>query len=206
VPKISAATTAEHRELQRAALVRAARELLETGGYEALSFQAVAARAGLARPSVYWYFKSRDDLVVAVCEEGLPRWLERISRAMARARTPRAQVVAFVRAQLEAAGEGEHRIAQLVVHASLSPEARTQIQAIHERLAPNVTDALASLGHPHPGLAAGLVQGVVSAGVARVNAGEPAGRVIRAATDLIMRGVSPTGCEAGAAVGQRRRA
>ncbi len=189
VPKITAATVAEHRARQRAAIVAAATELLLDGGYPALSFASVAERADLARPSVYSYFKSKDEMVVAACEQALPRFLDRIERSMARARTPRSRLAAFVRAQLEAAAEGEHRLALALDGASLSAPARARIGALHERFAPNLVDVLRALGNPQPRLAAELAQGVVNAGVRRIEAGEPASRVIRVATDLVLRGL-----------------
>lgn len=188
MPKISAATVAEHRARQRAALVGAARELLVTGGYTAVSFGALAERAGLARPSVYSYFESRDDIVLAVCEASLPGFFARIDEAMAKARTPRSKLAAFVRAQLEAAAAGEHRVAVAVQHAPLSPQTRQGIAELHEKFAPKVSGVIAALGHRHPGMLADLVQGVVSAGVARIDAGEPPARVIRAAVDLVLNG------------------
>ena len=69
MPKISAPTVAEHRARQRAALLDAARVLLEEQGYPALTFGALADRTGLARPTVYEYFGSKDDLMVARSEE-----------------------------------------------------------------------------------------------------------------------------------------
>ncbi|HEY3478988.1 MAG TPA: helix-turn-helix domain-containing protein, partial [Streptomyces sp.] len=47
---------AEHRTMQRRALLDAARSLLTEGGTEALTFPALAERTGLARSSVYEYF------------------------------------------------------------------------------------------------------------------------------------------------------
>jgi AcrR family transcriptional regulator len=191
VPKIRAATVAEHRAQQREALVEAARRLLIAGGYEAVSFPALAEQTGLARPSVYSYFGSKDDIVVAVCEASLPAWLTRADEAMARARSPRSKLVAFVRAQLEAAAAGEHRVAVAVEHAPLSPESWARIGELHEKFAPRVSGVIASLGHRHPEMVADLVQGVVAAAVARIDAGEPPARVIRAATDLVLHGLDP---------------
>ena len=51
--------------MQRAALLDAARSLLSEGGTDALTFPALAERTGLARSSVYEYFRSR----AAVVEE-----------------------------------------------------------------------------------------------------------------------------------------
>lgn len=189
MPKIRAATVAEHRAQQREALIEAARRLLVADGYEALNFHALAEQTGLARPSVYSYFESKDDIVVAVCEASLPAFLTRIDEAMARARSPRAKLVAFVRAQLEAAGAGEHRVAVAVERAPLSPESWARIGELHEKFAPRVSDVIAGLGHRHPEIVADLVQGVVAAAVTRIDAGEPSARVIRAATDLVLHGL-----------------
>lgn len=189
MPKISAATVAEHRARQRSALVAAARALLVSDGYEGLTFSALAGQAGLARPSVYSYFESKDDVVLAVCETSLPGWLARIDEAMARARSPRSKLAAFVRAQLDAAAAGEHRLAAAVEHAPLSPQTWDRIAELHEKFAPRISDVIAALGHRQPEILADLVQGVVSASVARIDAGEPPERVIRAATRLVLHGL-----------------
>jgi AcrR family transcriptional regulator len=192
MPKITAGTVAEHREMQRATLVRLAEEILTEDGYDSLTFGVLAERADLSRPSVYSYFKSKDDILLAVCEAVLPRFFRRIDRAMALARSPQAQLVAFVRAQLQAAADGEHVIAQAVDRVPLSSETLARIGELHERFAPNIVAVIAMLGHRHPELIGQLVQGVVNAGVARIDAGEPARRVIRAATDLVLKGVGET--------------
>lgn len=189
MPRIAAASVADHRAMQRAAIVRAVVDVLLEGGYSALTFNTVAERAGLARPSVYWYFKSKDALVVAACEDRLPRFLKRVDQAMSRAKTPRTQLAAFVRAQLEAAGDGEHRFALALERAPLSPEAWQRIGDLHDRFAPNLVGVLRQLGHPHPELLADLVQGVVNAGVKRIDAGEPTARVIKLANELVLRGL-----------------
>jgi AcrR family transcriptional regulator len=189
VPRIAAANVAEHRAMQRAAIVRAVVDVLLEGGYAALNFSAVAKRAGLARPSVYWYFKSKDDLVLAACEDRLPPFLARVDRAMSRAKTPRTQLAAFVRAQLEAARDGEHRFALALERAPLSPEAWQRIGDLHDQFAPNLVGVLQRLGHPHPALLADLVQGIVNAGVKRIDAGEPPTRVIKLANELVLRGL-----------------
>lgn len=198
MPRIAAASVADHREMQRAAIVRAVVDLLLEGGYAALNFNTIAERADLARPSVYRYFKSKDEMIVAACEDRLPRFLERVDQAMSHARTPRSRLAAFVRAQLEAAGDGEHRFALALERAPLSPEAWQRIGDLHDQFVPNVVDVLRQLGHPHPEVLADLVQGVVNAGVKRIDGGEPPARVIKLANELIMRGVDRTWTSVGA--------
>lgn len=49
-----------------AALLRAARELIEQEGFAALTMAAVAARAGVSRRAVYLHYPTRTDLLAAV--------------------------------------------------------------------------------------------------------------------------------------------
>ena len=189
MPRINAATVAEHRARQRAALLNAARELLLDGGYSGLSFGALAKRTGLARPTVYSYFRTRDDVVLALCEAELPQVAADTDRAVRRASTPRDRLAAFVRAQLRAAQPGErgHRVAHALVDAPLPEQTRQRIIALHRELMPDPVPLLEDLGHPHPILAAALLQGLIHAAVAAVDAGESVRRVsqltVRAALD-----------------------
>ena len=49
-------------------IVRVAARALREGGYEALSLSGVAQELGLARGAIYWYFASKDDLLVAAAK------------------------------------------------------------------------------------------------------------------------------------------
>ncbi|TDD89622.1 TetR/AcrR family transcriptional regulator [Actinomadura darangshiensis] len=189
MPKISAPSLAEHRARQRAALISAARDLLLEGGYQALSFGAVAERAELARPSVYWYFKSKDDIIAAICEESLPAFLARVHEAMSHAETPRDRLAAYVRSQLEAVADGEHRLGQIVALVPLEPEVRERIAVLHEGLAAEITDAVDALGTVPGHLGAALAQGVVEAGVQRIEAGVDPELVIESAMRMVLSGL-----------------
>jgi len=68
--------TAQIREQRRRALLEAARQLFAAKGFEKTKVSDVAARAGVSQGTVYWYFKSKDDLLMAVFED----WLRGISR------------------------------------------------------------------------------------------------------------------------------
>jgi AcrR family transcriptional regulator len=46
----------------RARILRAAREVINERGYEAANFQAIASRAGLSRPTMHYYFHTREDI------------------------------------------------------------------------------------------------------------------------------------------------
>lgn len=189
MPRIAAPTVAEHRARQRDGLLAAARNLLIEGGYTALSFGALAARTGLARPTIYSYFRSKDDLVVAVCEAEFPSVAAETERAVGRAKTPRDQVAAFVRAQLRVAQQRRYRIVHALANAPLSDEARRRIMAMHRELMPSAVPLFTRAGHPQPALAAALLQGLINAAVAAIDSGEPPHRVMKVAVDAALDGL-----------------
>lgn len=191
MPRIAAPTVAEHRARQRTVLVAAARDLLIEGGYTGLSFSALAARTGLARSTMYSYFRSKDDLVVALCEAEFPLVAAETERAVGRASSPREQVTAFVRAQLRVARQRRYRLAHALANAPLSDEVRAQIMALHRELMPTAVPLFAQAGHPHPALAAALLQGLVNAAVTAIDSGEPPGRVIDQTVHTALDGVGP---------------
>lgn len=174
MPKISAATVADHRAQQRRALVDAARALLESeGDAAAVTFTAVARRTGLARNSVYKYFADRAELLAAVVRESAPRWTERITAAMAAAGTPEERVAAYVRAQCELVRDGEHRIARALAGDSDAAALREAAGHAHRELLTPLTAALNELGDREPEFTAQLLQGLVNAAVTALESGAP---------------------------------
>ncbi|MGC0206501.1 TetR/AcrR family transcriptional regulator [Streptomyces levis] len=182
---------AEHRSMQRAALLDAARSLLSEGGTEALTFPALAERTGLARSSVYEYFRSRAAVVEELCEVDFPVWAADVSSAMERAQTPEAKVEAYVRRQLELVGDRRHRAVVAISASELDAGAREKIRAAHGGLVAMIVEALAEMGHEQPRLAAMLVQGVVDAAVRRIELGaaEEPRAITEAAVSMALRGV-----------------
>ena len=67
----------------RAALVDAALQLMIEGGYAAVTSRQVAAKAGLKPQLVHYYFRTMDDLFLAVFRAGAELNLERQARALA---------------------------------------------------------------------------------------------------------------------------
>lgn len=163
MPRISEPTVAAHRARQLRTLLDAARALVAEEGIEALSLAALARRVGLSRPSLYEYFRSKDDLVAAILEEELPRWAALVERAVDGPPDLFGKVEAYVRGQLEVMTDGRHAAAvQLVEHALAEP-ARERIRAGHAQLLRPLADALGAGGVPEPELRAALVQGIVDA-------------------------------------------
>ncbi|MFJ9903902.1 TetR/AcrR family transcriptional regulator [Streptomyces sp. NPDC101152] len=181
---------AEHRSMQRAALLDAARSLLSEGGTEALTFPALAERTGLARSSVYEYFRSRAAVVEELCQVDFPVWAAEVGAAMEGAGSAEGRVEAYVRRQLELVGDRRHRAVVAISASELDAGAREKIRAAHGGLVAMIVDALGELGHPEPRLGALLVQGVVDAAVRRIELGaaEDPTVIADAAVALVLRG------------------
>ncbi|MFJ1900788.1 MULTISPECIES: TetR/AcrR family transcriptional regulator [unclassified Streptomyces] len=182
---------AEHRTMQRGALLDAARSLLSEGGTEALTFPALAERTGLARSSVYEYFRSRAAVVEELCAVDFPVWAAEVENAMEQADTPEGKIEAYVRRQLDLVGDRRHRAVVAISASELDAGAREKIRAAHGGLIAMIVEALGDLGHEQPRLAAMLLQGSVDAAVRRIElsvAEEPA-VIADTAVAMILRGV-----------------
>ncbi|MGH3312176.1 MAG: TetR/AcrR family transcriptional regulator [Streptomyces sp.] len=182
---------AEHRTMQRAALLDAARALLSEGGTEALTFPSLARRTGLARSSVYEYFRSRAAVVEELCAVDFPAWAAEVEAAMAASESPEGKIEAYVRQQLSLVGDRRHRAVVAISAGELDAGAREKIRAAHGGLIAMVVEALGSLGHEQPRLTAMLLQGVVDAAVRRIElaAAEDPEEITEAAVEMALRGV-----------------
>lgn len=61
----------QDREEKRDSIIDAARQLFLNAGYEACAMSKLAAQAGIAPNTIYWYFKDKDDVLVAVLNREL---------------------------------------------------------------------------------------------------------------------------------------
>jgi AcrR family transcriptional regulator len=179
--------------MQRDALLDAARALLSEGGTEALTFPVLAERTGLARSSVYEYFRSRAAVVEELCAVDFPVWAAEVSDAMRAADDAEGKIAAYVRRQLDLVGDRRHRAVVTIAAGELDSGAREKIRAAHGGLVALLVDALAELGHDEPRLTAMLLQGIVDAAVRRLELGaaEHPDRIARAAVAMALHGAAP---------------
>lgn len=160
MPRISEPTVAAHRAARERALLDAAHALLlETG--EAPALGRVAARAGLARSSVYQYFGSSRDLLRAMVRDIYPRWVERIAAAMAAAPTPAERILAYAEANVRLVAEGAHAVAAALAALEPSEAVDEDAARMHRELQQPLVETLTSLGVASPEEVAALVSAVV---------------------------------------------
>ena len=72
MPRIRAASIAEHKVITRALILETAQELFATWGYQDTSFGDISAEVGIGRTTLYDYFTDKDDLLASLVEETLP--------------------------------------------------------------------------------------------------------------------------------------
>ncbi|MTE17280.1 TetR/AcrR family transcriptional regulator [Nocardia aurantiaca] len=184
MPRIQAATLAEHREAQRRALLDAARAILVADPARPPTLTEVAARAGLARPSIYQYFSSRDQLLAELLADTFPQWARRVSERMAAASDPVEQVLEYVRTNLELVASGEHAMAR-VLTTIIDDDIAAYSRELHDELHTPLIDALETAGAPDPVATAGLIDGIVYAASRMLESGQNADRTVAAATELV---------------------
>lgn len=104
-------------EQTRMMIMRAARDIIAERGYQAATFQQIAQRAGVSRPTLHYYFATREDLY----DKLLSDICERMANCATTALTGTslvAQLAAFT-VELHRLGEAEPALMKLVMTARI---------------------------------------------------------------------------------------
>lgn len=189
MPRITAPTVAEHRDMRRSSLLAAARELLRENGAGGLTMGALATATGISRPAVYEYFPSTDAVLAHLVVEEMRAWHEQIDRELARAADVEACVRVYVRKSLAYVADGHGTIAAAVESRPMPPQCREELDRLGSTLAAPLEAALRERGVKEPGRTADLVHGVVLAAARRIEAGGSTTAETRAAERFALAGV-----------------
>ncbi|MFE2871112.1 TetR/AcrR family transcriptional regulator [Embleya sp. NPDC059259] len=191
MPKIEAGSVREHRAKRLARLIDAAEAILNEDGVENLTAGAVAARAGIARNSIYRYFDSIEDLLELVVTREFPAWVTVVEDAIAAEATPRARAAAYVRANVEQAARGTHGRRASLSRGSLSDRVRQRVRDLHGSLHRALEGVVAELGTAQPELTTAVIQAVVDACVRRIDQGDDPAEVTSFALRAVHRLLAP---------------
>lgn len=189
MPKISAPTLAEHRAAQRKALLRAASDLIVSDGVSAVTPKAVGARAGIARSSVYDYFSTTEDLIVAVAIDAFEDWARDMAAALEEAEPGLPRLRRHIEATMEMTADGGHMLASALRGAELSPRRTEEIAALHTALLGPLMEVLIEAGVQSPARHVAYVQALIGVGVGRVGEGDDPVEVADLVYRLVTRGV-----------------
>jgi AcrR family transcriptional regulator len=105
----------DHLDGRRRQIVTAARARFASHGFAGTSMADIVAESGLSTGAIYRYFPSKDEIVVAVCEQGGEAFPEALTEAAV------ARFLAHVRAMASDAGHAR-LTAQIYAQAALSPQ------------------------------------------------------------------------------------
>ncbi|MGH3417429.1 MAG: TetR/AcrR family transcriptional regulator [Actinocrinis sp.] len=191
MPKISAATVAEHRTRQRAALIRSAIDILAEQGAAAATPAAVGARAGVARSTFYLYFPSVAALLAAIVEESFTAADDAVTQALASISGAAARIDAFVRTELQLAADGLHKPAAALMNADLPPECRERVHELHRNHYAPLHEAITATRPANPDLASQLIGGLLQAAMTAVGHGTHPRDVADQTLQLIHHGLTP---------------
>lgn len=127
-------------------ILRAARQVVNERGYQAATFQAIAVAAGLSRPTLHYYFASREEIYQSLVVEAGAVVAELIDTAQ-RPATLAAQFAALVEAVRQADSRDRSQVAFIVsarLECSRNPELRAYASTwLHDCLVTLVTAARA---------------------------------------------------------------
>jgi AcrR family transcriptional regulator len=74
---------ASKKSIKAQEIVLAALEVFDRHGFQAASLEHIAGQAGIGKSTLYEYFKSKEELFIAVVQEACEQWLNRIAEIAA---------------------------------------------------------------------------------------------------------------------------
>jgi len=95
----------------RERLREAAFALFGEKGYDGVSMSELAERVGIAKPSLYNYYRSKEDLLLDLLDEGIRRWGEACMQPFAEPWSFERQLAAHLRRTVAFAREHPHMVA-----------------------------------------------------------------------------------------------
>lgn len=119
----------------RGRVLRAAAHLFRTQGYERTTVRDLAKVVGIQSGSLFHHFKTKEDILLAVMEEGIRFNLERMREAVEAATEPRRQLRNLIRAELESImGLTRDAMTVLVYEwGAVAPEKQRELLALREQ-------------------------------------------------------------------------
>lgn len=136
MPRITADTVAEHARQQEAAVLEAAVRLFTEHGVERVSLGDIAAEVGLARNSIYRYFRDRNHLIAAWFDHEIGPLADACDQMVEGGGPPLDQLDSWVKLHLTYLRVPGHRemINAVASAPGLSAETQSHITEGHERI------------------------------------------------------------------------
>ncbi|MBM4334991.1 MAG: TetR/AcrR family transcriptional regulator [Deltaproteobacteria bacterium] len=114
-------------------IVQAARRVIAELGFADASMERIAHEAGVAKGTIYLYFRNKEELLAHVAEHGFAVMLERARAAASRERSAEGKLAALLRAGLEHSSANQAIFRALQEQRLLAPESPPLLAATLER-------------------------------------------------------------------------
>lgn len=150
----------------------------------------LTARAGMTRSNFYTYFPSRAELIVAVAEDLMPRWIDTVTDAVGGAGGGRDGVLAFIRATLDRVAAGEHAILTALAAQLPEGDARDELHRMHGQMTAPLRECLAGFSSVDPDVLTDLVMAATFKASELVEGGRRVDEVLPAIEVLLAPGVT----------------
>jgi len=137
---------------RREELLRVSARLFREKGFDGTTIRDISSAAGMHSGSPFYHFKTKQDILVAVMEQGLAEGLRKTEEVMALPLPPEQKLKGLIRAQLGTILEEGNDFIPVLLYdwRSLSPANRRRIVALKDRydaLWQQVIDDLQRAGH-----------------------------------------------------------
>jgi AcrR family transcriptional regulator len=148
VPRITAASVAEHVAQQRAAVFDAAIGLFVAEGYANVSMGEIAAQVGLARNSLYRYFPDKAHILLEWFRDELPLQAARSAELLRGDDAPTERITRWATDQLDYAHRPEHELLAGLPEllAGADAETRAELAEAHREMLAPLDEALLDAG------------------------------------------------------------
>lgn len=167
MPRIEAASIEEHVKAQTARILDAATELFRTNGYRKTDMDDIARAVGLARNSLYRYYRNKDFILLACVERDMGAYVEQMRSLAALHPDPVERIGAWLDMQIDIATSPAHATLEHIAEIrSDAPELRTRLLELHEAPAAVLQGSIGEIlrgKRRDAGLVAALIRGMVEA-------------------------------------------
>jgi AcrR family transcriptional regulator len=132
---------------RREIIIKTAGRLFREKGYDATSVRDLADAVGLQSGSLFFHFKSKEEILVSLLADGMRRAVAILDRHVAAAASPQEKLSAIIHGHLKAILEEEHDAFYVVIHdwRALSPASRRKVIALRDEYEAHVARALGEL-------------------------------------------------------------
>ena len=195
MPRIRGASIEEHHEVVWADLAEAMRQLLLERDYDSINMGHIAARAGLARNTLYNYARDKSELALVLTQRAARPAVERVAAIAARSPDPAVErmreiIEAVLEASTDQAMQLMFRPGSGLPVAEVPKGPDSPLHAIVVEVENVVRDGMArgefrDVGDVH--LAVELLSGVMRAGSERISRDPPAfAATVRASREIVL--------------------